>query len=430
MVKPYILKFFINMPTNLKENSNKNNAVSKENFENHLTDIQKQTSQSGASDILSRLLLTRQKIEIAAGQEVVLSPAIISRYDPKSGETIGIFRKGTINVIQGKTGTHKSRFAELLCSLLLQTLMCVNNFLEFMRFADEKFTVVYIDTERNQKEAVPLTIQNIREKAGHDKTIQVDNFYTFSIKEFSREERMTAVQTCLEYVQKETKQPLFIVLDVVTDCVKSFNNDTDSLKLYDHLGNMCDDLEATFLLLIHENPGSEKARGHTGTEAAHKADVVIQIGYDNENDNKDLLKLRFLKHRNAARPDPIYIKYSKEAKGLILADAEEVKEAIESKIKSFDSKAVVEFLEELLIEPKEMSQVNVALKDKFNVGDRTITSKISELIESKIEFYNKDAKKCLLTRDKDPKDKRQTVLKLVPLILDIQTELDLETLEK
>jgi hypothetical protein len=316
---------------------------------------------NGQKKHLTQLLKTQQRILMAASQAVVQSPAIISRFDAKNNDYVGIFRKGTINVIQGKMGTHKSRLAELLLSLLLKTEASPTDFLDFIRWGTYAFVCAYIDTERNQKEAFPMTIQNIREKAGYAPTHSVENFYPFSIKEFSRDERMNAVKECLAYIQLQTSQPMFVVLDVITDCVKSFNNDRDSLELYDHLGNMCDEFEATFLILIHENPNSEKARGHTGTEAGHKADVVMQIGYDAEGDGKDLMKLRFLKHRNAARPDPIYLKYSKEAKGLVLADDNEVREQLENKRKNFDVAFFKEAIEGILEQPMELQKVVVRI---------------------------------------------------------------------
>jgi hypothetical protein len=106
---------------------------------------------------------------------------------------------------------------------------------------------------------------------------------------------------------------LLVILDVVTDCVKSFNNDADALSLFDYIGNLCEDHGTAFLLLLHENPGAgEKARGHVGTEALNKANTQIQIGYERKRKREDsqLIKLKFLKCRNGAKPSPVYFQFS------------------------------------------------------------------------------------------------------------------------
>jgi hypothetical protein len=262
-----------------------------------------------------------------------------------------------------------------------------------------------------------MTVQKIRDKAGFPPTAELTNFHPFSIKEFSREERMEAVKASLEYIKTKSENPMFVVLDVVTDCVKSFNHDGYTLELFDHLGNLCDDYEATFLLLIHENPNSDKARGHTGTEASHKADVVMQISYEKE--DSDLLKLRFLKHRNAAKPDSIFLKFSKEANGLILADDDEIKKTQEQKKRSIDISLIKELLENFLVAEKSKKEVIDYLMKELDCKERILGDKITELIDKKTIFFDKEAKECTLERNQKG---RNSYFRLRPTI-DLQLNL-------
>jgi hypothetical protein len=397
-----------NMHTNIKENFESGKFLT-DNIENDLPISNNPKKQQ----MLSDLIATRQRINDVAGQDVVLSEPIVSLAIDGTPAKVGIFYKGTINILQGKTGTHKSRIAELFVSLILQNDACNTDFIGF-RVNYNDLIAVYIDTERNLNEAVPLTIQNIREKAGYHKTSDIDNFYATSIKKFSRADRLEAVKVWLEYIRSITDKPIFAVLDVVTDCVLNYNDSGDTLLLFDFLGNMCDDCNATFLLLIHENPASEKARGHTGTEGGHKSDVQLQIGWNG--DDTDILKLRFLKTRRSAKPQPIYLKYSDLAKGLVLADPDEVKKQNEVRKKSFDIDLVKEHIENYLSEqPKLLSEILEKLKIDFDRNDRDLAETITGLVDEKVIFYDSEGRVCHLEKAKGDKDKRKLMLVLTPI---------------
>lgn len=344
---------------------------------------------------LKKLLLSEQaKLTENASKDIVLSPPIIALHTD-----IPIFRRGTINVLQGKFGTHKSRVAELFCSLLLHNnTTCTTDFAGFSRQDTERFAVIYIDTERNTSEEFPLAIQTIRERAGFDRKQEVPGFHYFSIKKNNRSERLDAVKCAIEIVRKQEKSFLFVVLDVVTDCVASFNHDSESMALFDYLGNLCDEFQVTFLLLIHENFGTEKARGHTGSEAANKASTVMQTGFErgSNGEETELIKLKCLKLRTAKKPSPIYLQYDPVSKGLISADSELISQTLNERRQKADLELLVEKLEELLIAPMEQKELIAALKSHFECAANTIKKRLSEIAEKKMPILNSKGKNCTL----------------------------------
>ena len=413
-----------------QSNENGNNNAEK-NVANSLTvnELQKDFANS-QNPILKNLLKYNRQIIDAAAQDVIRRPALVSRYDAKNGDIVPIISQGTINIVQGKTGSFKSRLVELFCSLfLMNQSTCNTDFLEFIG-ALFKVAVVYIDTERGITDEFPVAIQRIREKAGFDKTFEVDNFYPVSIAKCERTERIDAVKNWLQYVQSQTKLPLFVVLDVVTDCVASFNNDKESLKLFDDLRNFADDYNTTFLIVIHENPFSDKARGHTGTEGQNKASTILQIGFNSDSEESDLLKIRFLKTRNIAKPNPIFLQYSKEAHGLVLASDDLVRQQTEEKKKSFDIDLVKEHLEDFLSEPKEVNEVYENLSKEFKKQIQTVKYKVAELIDNQYILHDGKGRECTITREKDSKDKRKVFLTLTPLSIENQTKIQFHETEK
>lgn len=356
---------------------------------------------------LDKLKAVNAKLIEAAAQDVVFSPALVSM-----GET-PILGRGTINIIQGKFGVHKSRLAELFASLLLAKRGCKTDFLGMERYNfGTGYYVAYIDTERNISEELPHTIQQIREKAGYKKTEQPANFFPTSIKAVHRKERLEATKAWVEYVRGEMKDrgvgnwQLFVVLDVVTDCVASFNRDNESMELYDYLGNLCDDYGATFLLVIHENPGTDKARGHLGTEGGNKSGTVMQISFekDSSGDDSDLVKLRFIKTRRAKKPQPVYLQYSADVKGLVLADPELVKDVLSERRQKADAGLVRELIENLFSDASELPQQDIIdeIMQEFECSKNTARQRVKEIVASGNGMVDPEGKPARLIELREP----------------------------
>lgn len=360
-------------------------------------------SNKSNSNLLESLKIASAKIIKAAQQDIVYSPAWINLEDAP------IFAKGTINVIQGKAGVHKSRLAETFCSLLLSPLG-KGDFLGFSRHnLGAGYFVAYIDTERNTTEDFPVAIQRIRQRAGLDKREDNGKLYPTSIKQVDRKQRLDAVKAWIDFVRSEMEQKgvsdwnLFCVLDVVTDCTSSFNREDETLALFDYLGNLCENYKVTFLLVIHENPFSEKARGHAGTEAMNKANTQLQISYESGSDGEpgDLIKIRFLKTRNAARPQPLYLQYSKEQNGLITADPTAVTQHIESRKKNNDIELLVEHLQSLFdaVETITKKDLCKAIVEKMECSESTAQRRLDDITAKRVTIIDKAGRKCHLVKE-------------------------------
>ena len=184
---------------------------------------------------------------------------------------------------------------------------------------ETNYTAVYVDTERNLTEQLPYALQSIQIKAGYNKAENPKNFEYISLLQINRKERFAALTEYLNYIRQSTSNPLFIVLDVSTDCIEDFNKVDKSMELIDLMNMAINEHNVIFLCLIHENPNSVKGRGHFGTELMNKASTVMQVGFekDGSQNDTDIIRVKYLKCRSTARHTPFYIKYSSEAKGLI-----------------------------------------------------------------------------------------------------------------
>ena len=158
-----------------------------------------------------------------------------------------------------------------------------------------------------------------------------------------------------------------------------------------------------FLCLIHENPKSDKARGHFGTELMNKASTVMQVGFEkdaNQNDT-EIIRVKYLKCRSTARHTPFYIKYCNDAKGLILADASEVSGVINNRKHKASNEDMVDYIEMYLGDGTVLTRVDLLDKlcKDFKASQRTIESRISEIMKSGIEITNEQGQNCSLVKE-------------------------------
>ena len=335
---------------------------------------------------LEKILASREKIRKRSCETVTFSSPIISFND------VGIIYPNTINVIQGKKGVHKSRLTEVFCALMLcQDL--IKKFLGMKRNAMAGSVVLYVDTERNIKDQFPYAIQKIKIMSGFEKESEPPNLDFISLIDVPRQERFATLNEYIDTFRvKFQAYNLLIVFDVVTDCVEDFNNVRESLKFVDMLNETINNYNVTFLCVIHENPasGNDKGRGHLGTELNNKASQVMQIGFekDNNNNDTDLIRIKFLHSRNTKRLEPIYIQYSEESKGLVLADTSFISEKLALKQSKANIGEVHKWMTENLIEPMSKSDLIEKLKVVFDCEDRTLEKRLTDLTElGSIERY-------------------------------------------
>lgn len=372
-------------------NPNSHNSSYSPNTQSNMLTEEQESKQ----DKLNRLLETRNKIAEAMKKPITFSQPILKQNDK------AVFYPKTINVIQGKAGVHKSRLAETICSALLSDIDNNKDLLSFKKEPLTRYVVVYVDTERNLSEQLPYALQQIKIKAGYKIEDEVSDLDWVSLLEFDREKRFDMLDVFLEYVRSQYNTHIFIVLDVITDCVFNFNDTKDSMKLIDMMNKSINRFDVTFLCLIHENPGNtDKARGHLGTEILNKSSTVIQIGFEKDKNQMtmEVIKISYLKCRNSKKHDPFYVQYSEEEKGLILADSQTVKETLEKKKFKAGYDAIIENLTLFLTEPTDKKELLEYLKGALECGNRILEDRLREIVEDKMMIFNSEGIVCNLHR--------------------------------
>lgn len=358
---------------------------------------------------LTSVKQTQKDLRIRKEKEIVFSSSIIYQFGKP------LIHPNTINVIQGKAGQHKSRLAETVCARLLSTPDCTNTLLQFSRNEFQPFYLLYVDTERNLKEQFPYALQQIQTKAGFSISDHPDNFDYISLLNIARHERYQVLDDYLKHLRETTTDKhLFVVLDVASDCVSDFNQVGVSMQLIDMMNVTINEYDVTFLCIIHENPGGEKARGHLGTELINKASLVLSVAYvkDAKQNQTDFIHVKCMKTRVIKMPDTYFIKYAEDTHELVLASTEEISELVKEKTRKADPDIICDYLEKHIAEkPMSHSQLAEKLCKDFNASERTIRERLNLIEEEKRELTN-GKEICILNKKKVGKE---AIWELLPI---------------
>ncbi|MCE7043957.1 AAA family ATPase [Dyadobacter sp. CY312] len=335
-------------------------------------------------ELANILFQNENRISYLMSRDIVASPAIFER----NGRPV--IKRGTINVIQGAQGSHKSRLAGMMCGLFIKKDNFPMETLGFEKLITEEITAVYIDTERNMEEEFAQSMQSIILNAGYDKEEDVPNLRFTSIKDIPRGQRLHAIAEYLGEVRQDVVNPMFVFIDVVTDCIGNFNDVKESMILNDYIGNLCTKFNCTFLLVIHENPGSSKARGHTGTELINKASYVCQVGFERNSKNEvtDLLWLKEIKNRHAEIAPPLAIQFCQGTNSLKVADAKLVKTVTDLRRIKADVECIAEKLSSYTAFPYIQKDLLTLLSNDFDCSGNTLKARLQELSDRALPVQN------------------------------------------
>jgi len=222
-------------------------------------------------------------------------------------------------------------------------------------------------------------------QAGYHISDNPSNLHYLSFLSTPRKERPDFLNMWLSYYTIQKLGHLVVVLDVSTDFIEDFNKVTDTMYLSDLMNTMINYHKVTFICVIHENPGSEKARGHYGTEMLNKATTIIQVSEEKHKVNeRQVYQLRYLKNRNTKRLPSINFDYDESTKSLVELD-EETQNVLNDlhKLKANNAQMAEALRAIFQSEEKIMrQQLLIELQNELNIKERSAIDRLTEFYEN------------------------------------------------
>ena len=196
---------------------------------------------------------------------------------------------GNFSLVKGKAKSKKSFFINMAIAAAVGEGVVLQN--KFRCPLKEGFSdVLYFDTEQS-KYHVQKAAKRICRQVGVDVP---PNLTTFGLRKASPSERLKLV----EYAIENTPNLGFVVIDGVRDLITSINDEGESTTMSSSLLRWTEEYNIHIIVVLHENPGSDKARGHIGTELTNKAETVIALEVDKSDDNISIVSAGFCRNKS------------------------------------------------------------------------------------------------------------------------------------
>jgi len=296
---------------------------------------------------------------------------------------IPIIYKGTRVSIQGQKGSFKTSLARKIVVAVLKNDRTIDSIGLSKDLVDE-IIAIYVNSEMAELEEFSQIVQKICIESGI--SLRDNRFRFTSIQGVKRNQRLKEISNYLVEIRKTTNSHIFLVLDVVTDLILDFNSVFETYEVIDELDKFCRDYNCTILQIIHENPGSYKARGNLGTEIVNKASTQMRISNVYQSGKKTgAIKLEFVSIRSNKEPDPILLEYSESLSDLIPTTKLFIKSSkINPEIKK--SMEVVNILADIMDEQRGYTQKELisSIQQFITGSDNTIITRLNTIIREKL----------------------------------------------
>lgn len=187
---------------------------------------------------------------------------------------VGVIPEGSIVVVTGGAKQGKSQW----CNIMAATMLKGQKF-GIIERETPPFTMCYFDTEQTPFD-VQTNMKRLLNAAGIEPSKAASNgFFPFMLRPYTAEQRKLIIDKTLELYK-----PDIVFIDGIRDLLHDFNDikEVDALITW-LLQTTTKMSNANFFVVIHTNEGSEKMRGHLGSELYNKCgdrfDVTKQGGH-------------------------------------------------------------------------------------------------------------------------------------------------------
>ena len=254
--------------------------MSKESFKNEINlELNKSTNELSEK-------LESCRIDVL---EIIPPPEIAWEIRDDNSEEFNILgTRGNFSLVKGKAKSKKSFFINMAIANAVGKGLLQNKLRSPLK--DDFNQVLYFDTEQS-KYHVQKAVKRVCTQIGVGIP---SNLNTYGLRKSSPSERLKLVEHAIE----NTPNLGFVVIDGIRDLITSINDESESTNMASKLLKWTEVYSIHIVVVLHENPGSDKARGHIGTELTNKAETVIALEVDKSDDNISMVTAGFCRNKS------------------------------------------------------------------------------------------------------------------------------------
>lgn len=208
-------------------------------------------------------LLSSAKLDLS--QNIPDPQMLVSKSD------LPICTRGNFSFVIGLPGSRKSFLCTGIAGAFINENGCMG-----LDNPNGAGSILWIDTEQARGH-VGRVGRRLHRIAGLPTDANSSSINIYLLREFQPDIRRKMFLAAVEL-----HHPDFIVLDGVSDLIKDPNNSEQATSIITELMRVTKEYDCHLLTVIHANVGSEKARGHLGSEALRKCETAILVEADGD----------------------------------------------------------------------------------------------------------------------------------------------------
>lgn len=173
---------------------------------------------------------------------------------------------------------------------------------------EDLHAILHVDTEqsiyhhyRNHKNSILKRARIEREP---------EHFYSYNIRSLNLNEYRDKLQGLFNALKEKHGGIHLVIIDGVADFITSPNDEAEANGIVDFFGHLATNFDTTIILVLHLNPGTDKERGHLGSQLQRKCESVLTISKDKGSDIS-VLEAKILRSGGNSDFSPIRYQFDK-----------------------------------------------------------------------------------------------------------------------
>ena len=316
--------------------------------------------------------------EILKGLEVKateqLHPPLVAWEQVNGSESSILGTLGNFSLIIGKAKSRKSFFINIAISAVLKIDALLNQFRG--RLPHDKRKVLYFDTEQG-KYHVQLALKRVCKQINTDIP---EDLIVYHLRSKKPSERLVLI----EHAIYNTENLGFVVIDGIKDLVTSINDEAEATMIASKLLKWTEEKDIHIVTVLHQNKSDNNARGHIGTELINKAETVLSVTKNEQDNDISIVEAQQCRNRE---PNPFAFEINEDGLPVLVENFEVRTETRKNKfdVSDLEDYKVYELLSAIYSNGNRFNyselviQMKLAYKDAFNksLGDNRAKSLIT-----------------------------------------------------
>lgn len=232
---------------------------------------------------------------------------------------IPVSTRKNLTLLSGASKAGKTAITSVICAGAIQSKGidgCAN--IEVAENCYEH-AVLHVDTEQSRYHHYRNFKSAVLKRAGLPTA--PDYYYSYNIRSLNIIEYKTFLDSLFAKAYAMHDGIHLAVIDGAADFIASVNDEIESNSIVSYFEQLAIKYDTTILLVLHVNPGTEKERGHLGSQLQRKCESVLSIKKEGD---LSVLEAKLLRGGASGQFTPIYYQFDDNKGYHVFMDATDV----------------------------------------------------------------------------------------------------------